>query len=327
MDNLSRPGSTINKDWLEEGNGKWSCEHADIRNAADVSRILQKHPDVDLILHAAAQVAVTTSVRDPLLDFEVNALGTFNLLEAVRKCCPETFLIYTSTNKVYGCMESVPVQEINGRYAFVDLPRGVCESQNLDFHSPYGCSKGAADQYVHDYGRIYDLRTVVCRQSCIYGTRQFGVEDQGWVAWFLIAALNELPVVVYGDGKQVRDVLWIDDLIDLFLILYRQSALAVGKTYNVGGGIENAFSLNELIEAIPDLTGTALTMSSADWRAGDQKIYISDISALSRDLGWKPKVGVSEGLSLLVDWLKQNSHLIRAVLRDRYSLREKKDAI
>jgi CDP-paratose 2-epimerase len=315
IDNLSRRGSTINFEWLQKSGRRWSFIHVDVRNENDVESIFRKHTDTALVVHTAAQVAVTTSFVDPRLDFEVNALGTFNILEALRRHCPGAFIIYPSTNKVYGGMENAPIREVNGRYAFKHLPNGATEEQQLDFHSPYGCSKGVADQYIRDYARMYGIKSVVCRQSCIYGTRQLGVEDQGWIAWFLIAALNNMPVTLYGDGKQVRDVLWVDDLVDLYCLLYDNAEKVSGRIFNVGGGADKTLSLHELVEKVPVVTGGKLTVSRADWRPGDQKVYISDISALKRKLGWEPRTGVDDGLRMLTAWLKENITDIRRALK------------
>ncbi len=214
VDNLSRRGAEANLGWLR-GQGVSQFYQADVRDADALRDILAQHADADAVLHLAAQVAVTTSVQDPRHDFEVNALGTFNVLEAVRNAAAgRPAVLYASTNKVYGGMESVRIVEKDGRYAYADDPQGMDESRPLDFHSPYGCSKGTGDQYVIDYSRIYGMKTVTFRQSCIYGTRQFGIEDQGWIAWFCVAATTGQPFTIYGDGKQIRDALWIDDLID-----------------------------------------------------------------------------------------------------------------
>ena len=223
LDNLSRKGGQENLKWLQTLQGKFEFNKIDIRDFTEVSAIFKRCGQFDLILHLAAQVAVTTSVVDPREDFEINAFGTFNLLEATRLYSPDAFFEFASTNKVYGKMDNVNVVERNGRYEYDMLSKGVNEDYNLDFHSPYGCSKGAADQYVRDYNRIYGLRTVVLRQSCIYGTRQFGIEDQGWIAWFIIASLLEKPITIYGDGMQIRDVLWIEDLADVWVKLFENA--------------------------------------------------------------------------------------------------------
>jgi CDP-paratose 2-epimerase len=234
VDNLSRRGTQANLDWLK-GEAKFSFAQIDIRDSKRLEEELMGFKP-DAVIHLAAQVAVTTSVQDPRTDFEINALGTFNVLEAVRKHAPGAMVLYSSTNKVYGGMEEVRVELAGDRYRYADLPFGVPETYPLDFHSPYGCSKGAADQYVRDYGRIYEFPTVVFRQSCIYGTRQFGVEDQGWIAWFTIASTLGRPITVYGDGKQVRDVLWVDDLIDAFSLAVDKIDRVRGEVFNMGGG-------------------------------------------------------------------------------------------
>jgi CDP-paratose 2-epimerase len=265
-------------------------------------------------LHLAGQVAVTTSVIDPRDDFENNALGTFNTLEAARASGTNPIFIYTSTNKVYGGMEGVPVVERETRHAYRDLPGGVDESAVLDFHSPYGCSKGAGDQYVRDYHRVYGLRTVVFRQSCIYGPRQFGVEDQGWVAWFLIAALYGKPITIYGDGKQVRDLLYIDDLIRAYRRSIDRIDVAAGRVYNLGGGPGNSLSIwREFGGVLANLAGHPVNADRANWRPGDQRIFIADVSRARSDLGWEPSVGVPEGLARLSEWMRGNGSLLREV--------------
>jgi len=257
----------------------------------------------------AAQVAVTASVTHPREDFEINALGTFNLLEALRQHDPGTTLIYASTNKVYGEMEDLNIIEKDGRYIYQNLPSGVDEERNLDFHSPYGCSKGAADQYCRDYFRIYGLRTIVMRQSCIYGYRQFGIEDQGWVAWFCIAAVLGKQITIYGDGKQIRDILFIDDLIKAFDLAYENRDQIGGKVYNIGGGPQNTLSLHELIRHLEELRGEKIPLAYDDWRPGDQKVFVGDISLAKNQLGWKPLVSPDEGVEKLYDWVATNKQL------------------
>src|SRR5437667_6059288 len=242
LDDLSRAGADQNLEWLK-ALGQITFVRVDVRNAQLIGDVFRAHRDTGLILHLAGQVAVTTSVVNPRADFEGNALGTLNVLEGVRQAGIRAPLIYSSTNKVYGEMKEVKVTEEERRYAYSDLPCGISEEQNLDFHSPYGCSKGAADQYVRDYHRIYGLQTVVFRQSCIYGSRQFGVEDQGWVAWFMIAAVSGRPLTIYGDGKQVRDVLWVEDLVDCYEKALQSIGKNAGKIYNIGGGAGNTLSL------------------------------------------------------------------------------------
>ncbi|HMK07495.1 MAG TPA: GDP-mannose 4,6-dehydratase, partial [Anaerolineales bacterium] len=254
--------------------------------------------------------AVTTSVTDPRQDFEINALGTFNLLEAVRAERLEPIVLFTSTNKVYGALAHLRVEETDSRYRYADLPQGVDERTPLDFYSPYGCSKGAADQYVRDYGRIYGLRTVVFRNSCIYGTRQFGIEDQGWLAWFVIAAQRGHPISIYGDGKQVRDVLFVDDLVEVMLRAVKQPQVSAGQVYNIGGGPARTVSVwKEFGPKLEGLVGKPLPVGLQDWRPGDQKVYVSDIRKAESDFGWEPKVDVDEGLRRLHDWVKAHPDL------------------
>ena len=261
------------------------------------------------ILHLAGQVAVTTSVADPRADFEANATGTLNVLEATRRAEIPAPIIFSSTNKVYGGMDNVGVAANHGRYSYADLPNGVDEEQNLDFHSPYGCSKGAADQYVRDYSRIYGMKTIVFRQSCIYGYRQLGVEDQGWVAWFTIAAVLGKPITVYGDGKQVRDILFIEDLLDAYDAALANLDRTNGRVYNIGGGPQNVMSVREVIEFLSRKQNRSLPFTCADWRPGDQRVYISNISKAKADFNWEPKIHSSQGLDLLYDWVSANTEL------------------
>ena len=309
IDNLSRPGSRRNLDWLQQAGGDLAFVLQDIRDFEGLRRAVRPHP-AEAVLHFAAQVAVTTSVTDPRQDFEINALGTFNLLEALRAESLNPIVLFTSTNKVYGALAHLKVEETKTRYRYADLPEGVSEATPLDFYSPYGCSKGAADQYVHDYGRIYGLRTVVFRNSCIYGTRQFGIEDQGWLAWFVIAALQGKPISIYGDGKQVRDVLFIDDLVEIMLRAVARPEVSAGQVYNIGGGPSRTVSVwKEFGPMLARQLGKAIPVSLHDWRPGDQKIYISDIRKASHDFGWEPKVDVDEGVRRLFDWVKENHAL------------------
>jgi CDP-paratose 2-epimerase len=287
---------------------------ADIRDAASVRKAIEQCPHLDAVIHLASQVAVTTSVQDPREDFEVNALGTFNLLEAVRLCKRDAAFLFASTNKVYGGLDGVAVVERDGRYTYRDLPRGISEDHSIDFHSPYGCSKGAADQYVRDYARIYGLKTAVLRQSCIYGPWQYGMEDQGWVAWFTIAAVLGRPLVIYGDGKQVRDVLYIEDLVEAYRLAIERIDQVSGKIYNLGGGPENVLSLLELIAMLEGLTGRRIPRSSQDWRPGDQPVFICDIDRARRELNWRPQVNPEEGVRRLYHWVVENQDILRSVL-------------
>src|SRR3989344_1318864 len=312
LDNFSRKGTRRNFQWLESRHPDIGLIEADIRN--DQQELEEAVAGARNIYHLAAQVAVTTSVADPRLDFEVNALGTFNVLEAVRKANPHAFLIFSSTNKVYGALEHEPVAVKGKRYEFRHLKKGVSEKMNLDFHSPYGCSKGIADQYVRDYSRIYGLNTVVFRQSCIYGKRQFGIEDQGWVAWFTIAAAMQKPITIYGNGKQVRDILDVSDLISAFLLAEKKQKKAVGQIYNIGGGPKNPLSLLELIDFLDKKIDKKIHPMFAKVRPGDQPIYVSNISKAKKELGWEPKINIKKGLKQLIEWVKENQLEIKQVL-------------
>ncbi|MGB0385512.1 MAG: GDP-mannose 4,6-dehydratase [Ardenticatenaceae bacterium] len=307
FDNLSRSGSGSNVEWLREQFGDLRLVAADLSDFDALKRAME---GAEQVYHLAGQVAVTTSVKDPRSDFQDNALGTFNALEAARLCGDNPIFIYSSTNKVYGGMEEIEIVEQNNRYVYRDFPRGIRESTPLDFHSPYGCSKGAGDQYTRDYHRIYGLRTVVMRQSCIYGYRQFGIEDQGWVAWFVIAALKKRQISIYGDGKQVRDVLFIDDLLDAYQAAVRQIDHSAGQIYNLGGGPDNTLAIwSEFGPLLEELLGRPIPVIYENWRPGDQPVYISNIDKIQRELGWSPKVGVREGITRLYEWIRDNQHL------------------
>lgn len=309
VDNLSRRGAESNLEWLRS-RGITDFVKADIRDYAAMCDVIGRHADADAVLHLAGQVAVTTSVVDPRSDFEINALGTFNVLEAVRlaaKCGPA--VLYSSTNKVYGGLDHVKVVAQGDRYGYEDLPFGVDESEPLDFHSPYGCSKGAGDQYVRDYARIYGMKTVTFRQSCIYGTRQFGIEDQGWIAWFCVAATLGKPFMIFGDGKQIRDTLWVGDLIDAYERAVERIDRVSGEVFNVGGGPENTLSLNELVSILERNFGKSFDPPFADWRPGDQRVFVADVRKAGRLLGWTPKVKTTEGVEKLLNWVRDNRHL------------------
>ncbi len=312
FDNLSRRGTEENAKWLTEQFPNITLEKGDLRTDQEImNRIVS---DADAVYHLGGQVAVTTSVKDPREDFDINALGTFNLLEAVRQHAKHNpVFIYTSTNKVYGGMEDVVIEEQDGRYMYKDYPNGIAENQLIDFHSPYGCSKGAADQYVRDYARIYGLRTVVFRQSCIYGPRQFGIEDQGWVAWFTIATLADKAITIYGDGKQVRDVLYIDDLVRAFTMATEQIEKTAGKIYNIGGGPTNTMSLLELVDFLKEYHAKDIQPSFGDWRPGDQPVYISDISKAKAEFDWEPSVTAKDGVKNLTEWVRANKELFTKV--------------
>ncbi len=308
FDNLSRRGATKNAEWLRDKyNSKFELIRGDIRDPRSIADAAR---DADVIFHLAAQVAVTTSVTNPREDFDINAVGTFNTLEAARASGRNPIFVFASTNKVYGEMEDVAVVERPTRYEYRDLKDGASEAQPLDFHSPYGCSKGSADQYVRDYARIYNLPSVVFRQSCIYGYRQFGEEDQGWVAWFVIAAVKDRPITIFGDGKQVRDVLFIDDLLDVYDAAVERIDKVAGKVYNIGGGPSNTMSVwTEAGPLLERLHGRKIPVTYGDWRPGDQKVCVYDISKARRELGWTPKIGVKTGVERLYRWVKENASL------------------
>ena len=312
FDNFSRKGTLQNLQWLQSKHAdNISVVQGDTR--LDFNKLKATVGKADIVFHLAAQVAVTTSVVDPREDFEINALGTFNVLEAIRLAGNNPIVLYSSTNKVYGGMEHVTIVERNGEYDYESLPYGVAESEQLDFHSPYGCSKGTADQYMIDYSRIYGLRTVVFRQSCIYGYRQFGVEDQGWVAHFTISAMFNRALSIYGDGKQVRDVLFIDDLVRAYDMATQRIDVTSGKAYNIGGGPTKKMSLLKLIAHLEQFFGKKLTYSFSDWRPGDQRVFICDIRKAKNEFGWEPKIGVEEGVRLLAAWVKENKDEFRSI--------------
>lgn len=314
LDNFSRRGTRENVDWLLREHPEVKVVTADIRS--DWQQLAAKAAQCDVLLHLGAQVAVTTSVTDPRTDFEINALGTFNVLEAARQSPRPPIILYASTNKVYGGMEDARVIENGNHYSYASLPHGVGEDRPLDFHSPYGCSKGAGDQYVRDYARIYGLRTVVFRQSCIYGPHQFGIEDQGWVAWFTVRNLLGLPVTIYGDGKQVRDVLHVDDLIAAFDAAIQRIDRVAGNVYNIGGGPANTLSLLELLSLLERISGLKMEHSFDDWRPGDQRVYISDVRRAQRDLGWSPQTPPEVGVERMRAWMVANREIIVRVYRD-----------
>jgi CDP-paratose 2-epimerase len=308
FDNLSRAGVERNVEWLRRQHGSLvRVQLGDVRDAEALARVVRQASQV---FHFAAQVAVTTSLVDPFLDFEVNARGTLNLLEAVRACDVPPSVLFTSTNKVYGDLEDVGLRTRGTRYEPSDTAiqrRGISEARCLEFHSPYGCSKGVAEQYVLDYARTFGLHTVVFRMSCIYGPHQFGTEDQGWVAHFLIAALRRQPLTIYGDGLQVRDILFVDDLVTAMLLAQANAAALAGEAFNIGGGPANTTSLVELLDLIGDLLGDRPLGRLEPWRTADQRYYVSDTTKFSRLTGWRPRVSVREGVAALCDWLMSGS--------------------
>jgi CDP-paratose 2-epimerase len=305
-DNLSRPGVDQNAEWLRTEHGDLvQLEVADTRDAQTLAKCIEP---AAAVFHFAAQVAVTSSLKAPVYDFDVNARGTLNLLEAVRELRNPPPVIFTSTNKVYGSLEDVDLRLNGERYEPVDHEIGACgigEDQRLDFYSPYGCSKGAADQYILDYARTFGLPAVVFRMSCIYGLHQFGTEDQGWVAHFLINALAERPITLYGDGKQVRDILFIDDLIEALLVARKNIRTLSGQVFNIGGGVGNTTSLRELLILIGELHESKPRINFAHWRPGDQRYYVTNFSKFHTATGWSPRVGKFEGVRRLYDWLRE----------------------
>lgn len=308
-DNFSRGGAQKNLDWLRQSFGEDSFRVI-VGDVRDAERIVEAGRDADVIVHLAGQVAVTTSVTNPRADFESNALGTFNVLEAARLSGRNPIFLYSSTNKVYGGMDDVALFEEPTRWRYKDLIYGCPETQPLDFHSPYGNSKGSGDQYTRDYSRIYGLRSVVFRQSCIYGQRQFGIEDQGWVAWFIIAAVTGRPITIYGDGKQVRDILNVEDLLNAYDAAIEKIDVAAGKVYNMGGGPENVMSIwTEFGPMLERLLGDTIEVARGDWRPGDQRVFYADIRKAEQELGWAPQIGVEEGIRKLFEWVKANQDL------------------
>ena len=305
-DNLHRAHVADNVRWLKQRHGdRIAFEVADIRDADAVSQAVQ---GAARVYHFAAQVAVTTSLADPVADFDVNARGTLNVLEAIRARAEPPPLIFTSTNKVYGKLGDLALVDNATRYEPEDAgirARGISETQPLELYSPYGCSKGAADQYVLDYARIYGLPTVVFRMSCIYGPRQFGTEDQGWVAHFLISAIEKEPITIYGDGKQVRDILFVDDLVEAFLLAGRHMENLRGRAFNIGGGPRNAVSLLEIVEQIRAQTNLPVGLYFAPPRPGDQLYYVSDTTAFEAATGWSAAVDAKTGLRRLTGWLHE----------------------
>ena len=317
LDNLSRGGVQQNLTWLQERHGeRLQVAIADIRDAQAVESAIV---DASAVYHLAAQTAVTTSLVDPVDDFDVNARGTLNVLEAVRKAGRKAPVVFSSTNKVYGGLGDMRFVEMDERHVPGDeliRTRGINEDRKLDFCTPYGCSKGVADQYVLDYARSYDLPTAVLRMSCIYGPRQFGTEDQGWVAHFLIRALKGQPITIYGDGKQVRDVLHVRDAVAAYRAVLSNIDKVRGRAFNLGGGPRNAVSLNMVLREIERIVGKPLSVSRDEWREGDQLYFVAETSRLEAELGWHAKTGWRDGLTDLADWLTgQDSPAQRALRR------------
>ena len=308
LDNLYRIGSKQNLKWLKTLRGKPIFEKIDVRNFRKLLKTFNKYQP-DLILHLAAQTTVVASIANPRDDFEINALGTLNVLEAMKKASPLASLIYSSTNKVMGELADLPVLKNETRYSFKSID-SVSEKQPLNFQSPYGCSKGCGDQYVIDYSKTYNLNTVVFRQSCVYGPHQFGIEDQGWLAWFAVSLIFNRPVTIYGDGKQVRDVLYVGDLLKAFDLAFKNIKRTKGKAYLIGGGSNFTLSIKESFELLNKIAGKKVNYKFGPWRSADQKAYISDISLAKKDFSWFPRVAPLKGVKMLYDWLLDNQSLI-----------------
>lgn len=308
FDNLYRNGSRDNLAWLQS-QGEFRFEHGDIRNQNDITRLVRETKP-DAIFHLAGQVAMTTSIANPRMDFEVNVMGTHNLLEAVRQYAPSATVVYSSTNKVYGDLEQYTYRETETRYECIEKPKGFDESTPLEFHSPYGCSKGAADQYMLDYARIFGLKTAVFRHSSMYGGRQFATYDQGWVGWFCQKALEakkgilKSPIKISGNGKQVRDVLHADDMKRLYMSAVSDIELASGHVFNVGGGFANSLSLLELFSLLEKITGTKLMIEKNEARVSDQRIFVSNIEKANDMLNWYPVVNKNDGIMKMINWVE-----------------------
>jgi CDP-paratose 2-epimerase len=309
FDNLSRLGATENQDWLRS-QGEFRFVHADIRNQNDITRIV-KETKPDAIFHLAGQVAMTTSIADPRKDFEINVMGSHNLLEAVRDFSPETAVLYSSTNKVYGDLEQFSYTETDTRYVCDQHPNGFDEKITLDFHSPYGCSKGAADQYMLDYARIFGLKTVVFRHSSMYGGRQFATYDQGWVGWFCqkadeAAKGNKQKFTISGNGKQVRDVLHAEDIVSLYFSALSKIESVSGNAFNIGGGIAASLSLLELFSMLESIIGVPLSYDKLPPRESDQRVFVADVAKAKALLGWQPKVGSRDGVERMMEWVSRS---------------------
>lgn len=319
FDNLYREGAYKNLEWLR-GKGDFKFIHADIRNWNDVENAI-KSVKPNVIFHLAGQVAMTTSLENPRMDFEVNALGSLNILESVRKYSPDSIVVYSSTNKVYGDLEYLNYREMDTRYIATDYPNGFGENLKLDFHSPYGCSKGAADQYMLDYARIFGLKTVVFRHSSIFGGRQFSTHEQGWIGWFCQKALETKKglideFTISGNGKQVRDVLHAEDVADLYFKTIERIEEAKGQAFNIGGGMKNSLSLLELFEILGKELGVGLRYKNLPWRVSDQKVFVADISKARERIGWQPEIDKLEGIRMMLEWVMESYGEVQGVQKD-----------
>lgn len=320
LDNLSRKGAVENLLWMREKYPNIRFVHADIRTG--LATLREEVATVDAVFHLASQVAVTTSFKNPQEDCAINAVGTLNVLEAIRDQGVNPTLVYASTNKVYGGMEDVVVELKGNQYQYRDLPHGIPEDRYLDFHSPYGCSKGAGDQYTRDYARVYGLNTVVLRQSCIAGPRQYGITDQGWVTWFMVAATGGQPIRIYGDGKQVRDILDVDDLARAYELAVENIDKVRGQIFNIGGGPGNTMSLLDLLGYLEQKLGRKLSYDFVPWRPGDQPCYVSDIRKAKAVLGWEPQIPLRETLERLHAWVAEHVDEFRRLEILKVPLRE-----
>ena len=309
FDNLSRDGSRENLPWLQK-HGKFKFINGDIRNTNDITLAIRSFKP-DVIFHLAGQVAMTTSISNPRMDFEINVLGTFNLLEAVRKFNPTSTIVYSSTNKVYGDLDYFSYEETTTRYICKEHPYGFNEKINLEFHSPYGCSKGSADQYMLDYARIYGIKTVVFRHSSMYGGRQFASPDQGWIGWFCLKAVEsrtsklQLPLSISGTGKQVRDVLHAEDMKKLYIAAVENIDKIKGQAFNIGGGIHNSLSLLELFSLLNNICQIKLKYEILPFRESDQRVFVADISKAKKLLNWSPYISANDGVARMVQWISE----------------------
>lgn len=307
FDNLSRYGSYSNLLWLKEL-GNFNFIHGDIRNKNDIESIIKQN-NFDAIFHLAGQVAMTTSIENPYKDFEINSLGTLNILDSVRKYSKNTHIFYSSTNKAYGDLEQFNYEETDTRYICKEYSNGFPENINLEFHSPYGCSKGAADQYMIDYHRIFNIKTTVFRHSSMYGSRQFATYDQGWIGWFCQKAIEkkynkEAIFTISGNGKQVRDILHAKDMIELYYLALENTDKVSGKYYNIGGGMEQSLSLLELFNLLNEILNIKLEYDCKPFRISDQKVFVADISKINKDINWMPKVKAKEGIEEMIYWIE-----------------------
>lgn len=309
FDNLSRYGAASNLDWLRQL-GKLRFIHGDTRNRNDVEKVIQEG-NFDAIFHLAGQVAMTTSINDPYKDFQTNTMGTIHVLDAVRKHSPHTLVVFSSTNKVYGDLEQYIYKETDTRFVCEDWPKGFDETVPLDFHSPYGCSKGAADQYMLDYARIFGIRTIVFRHSSMYGGRQFATYDQGWIGWFCEKALERrknsksAPFSISGNGKQVRDILHAEDMVNLYYEAVIHADALAGQAFNIGGGIDQSLSLLELFDLLNEMLGIELEYIQLPPRVSDQKVFVADITKIQNAISWKPQVTAREGIQRMIQWAEE----------------------